>query len=209
MYTSEDLFCPFLSGKHRLLSHLSPSFDGSLHAPRTAILPTAPAATDSAVLVLFKTFLKKDKMMKLQPNYSGAGDVVKEEGYTNSLRSWLQWSYFWGNMLFLACIVVQVFLAGLDIMVSGSFLGAHKTFGYLIIWFPLVLLILGLAGRLPRSIIWLTVLLAILAFLQPVLIKISSTTSLPVIAALHPVNALAIFTLPLFLSYRVWQFRRR
>ncbi len=146
--------------------------------------------------------------MKLQPNYSAAGDVLKGEEKVSSLRSWLQWGYFWGALLFPACIVVQVFLAGLAIMVSGSFIGAHKSFGYVIIWFPLILLVLGLAGRLPRSINILTVLLAVLAFLQPVLIKLSNTTGVSALAALHPVNALLVFTLPLFLSYRVWQLQR-
>jgi mercuric ion transport protein len=147
-------------------------------------------------------------LMKLQPNYSTAGDVLKGDEQVSLLRSWLQWGYFWGALLFPACVVVQVFLAGLAIMVSGSFIAAHKTFGYVIIWFPLILLLLALVGRLPRSISGLTALLAVLAFLQPVLIKVPNTLGFPVLSALHPVNALVVFTLPLFLSYRVWQLQR-
>jgi hypothetical protein len=147
-------------------------------------------------------------LMKLQPNYSSAGDVLKGDEKVSSLRSGLQWGYFWGALLFPACVVVQVFLAGLAIMVSGSFIGAHKSFGYVIIWFPLILLLLALVGRLPRSISGLTALLAVLAFLQPLLIKVPNALGLPILSALHPVNALVVFTLPLFLSYRVWQFQR-
>jgi Family of unknown function (DUF6220) len=153
--------------------------------------------------------LKEKRIMKLQPTYSGTGDILKEGEHTSSLHSWLQRGYFWGTLFFSACIVVQVFLAGLAVLVSGSFVGAHKTFGYLIIWFPIILLLIGLSGRLPRSINWLTALLAVLALLQPLLIKVPHALGLPLLSALHPVNALAVFTLPLFLSYRAWQLRRQ
>ncbi|HEY4384118.1 MAG TPA: DUF6220 domain-containing protein, partial [Ktedonobacteraceae bacterium] len=128
--------------------------------------------------------------MTLHSDYSSTGTVVKEEEQTGSMHSWFQRGYFWCTLLFPACIVVQVFFAGLALMVSASFLGTHKAFGYLIIWFPLVLLLLGLLGRFPRQMSWLTALLAVLALLQPVVMKMPQAIGLPVLSALHPVNAL-------------------
>lgn len=187
--------------KYRLLSYPLPSPDGSFHprGPLYFLQSQQPPA-------VFETLLKRDKTMTLQSDYSSTDAIVKEEERTGSMHSWFQRGYFWCTLLFSTCIVVQVFFAGLAIMVSTSFIGTHKAFGYLVIWFPLVLLLLGLLGHLPRQINWLTALLMVLSFLQPVLIKVPQAIGLPVLSALHPVNALVIFTLPLFLSYRARQF---
>lgn len=135
--------------------------------------------------------------------------AVPLKQHTGSVRSLLRWSYLYATLLFVVCIIVQVFLAGAGILVNGSWLVLHTHFGYIIHFFPLVILLpLSIAAWLPRSINWLTALLTILTFIQPLLITLSPKLNVPLLPALHPVNALLIFTLPLFLSYRVWQIKR-
>src|SRR5690606_23411639 len=92
---------------------------------------------------------------------------------------------------FLACVAIQVFLAGLGVFAGAANFATHRDFGYLFGWLTLVLLVLALAGRLGRAWInWSAVLLVLFA-LQSVFVAVRS--SLPEVAALHPVNAIAIF----------------
>jgi len=106
------------------------------------------------------------------------------------------------TLVFLLAIVVQVFLAGAGIFASASWLSNHAQLGHLLPLIPLLMLILGLVGKLPRKVNWLTVLLFVLVYVQPWFIYISRGIGVPILSALHPVNALAIFTLPLYLLYR-------
>ena len=85
-------------------------------------------------------------------------------------------------------------MAGAGILVAGFWLGYHAAFGYFIILLPLLLLPLGLLARLPRSLNWLSGLLAVLALIQPMLLW-GKHLGLPLLAALHPVNALLLFAL--------------
>jgi hypothetical protein len=48
----------------------------------------------------------------------------------------------------------------------------------------------------------LTVLLLVLVYIQPWFIYLARGVGTPLLAALHPVNALAIFALALYLLYR-------
>jgi hypothetical protein len=86
----------------------------------------------------------------------------------------------------LAAVIAQFFFAGLGIFGAAGF-GAHKTVGYLVIPAALILLVLALAGRLGGLRIGLSALLFVLAIIQSML-----PSGPAVIAALHPVNALAI-----------------
>ena len=93
--------------------------------------------------------------------------------------------------LFAACVVIQVFLAGLGVFAGASNFTLHRDFGYAFGWLTLVMLVLALAGRLGRRWIGLSALLLSLFALQSVFIAFRE--GLPAAAALHPVNALAIF----------------
>jgi hypothetical protein len=131
-----------------------------------------------------------------------AGDVQHRKRHP--VRRWAAWSYFSFDMLFILCIIVQVFFAGAGILVSGSWMIAHAALGSNLIFLPLVLLALSFAARLPGALKWLTLLLFVLVVLQPVLIYIRAS-AIAILAGLHPVNALAIFTLSLFVNIRVWR----
>lgn len=87
----------------------------------------------------------------------------------------------------LAAVVAQFFFAGLGAFGAASY-SLHRTNGYLIVLGALLLLLLALAGWLGRARIGLSALLFALTIVQVVL----ATAVPPTLAALHPVNALAI-----------------
>lgn len=92
--------------------------------------------------------------------------------------------------LFVAGVLVQVFLVGLDIFakMDGSI---HRDFAYLYGWLVPVLVLLSGAARVPTGTRSLTLLLLVLFAAQTVLPSLRD--QVPILAALHPVNALAIF----------------
>lgn len=102
--------------------------------------------------------------------------------------------------LFLACVVVQFFLAGLGVFAGAQNFSIHRDFGYAFGWLTLVLLLLALVGRLGRRWIGLSALILVLFAFQSLFVALREV--LPGIAALHPVNALAIFGLAFHVATR-------
>jgi hypothetical protein len=107
---------------------------------------------------------------------------------------------------FVACAVVQVFLAGLGVFDDPRAFITHREFGYLIGWLTLVILVLALAGRMPRRVIGLSALLLLLFGLQSVLIAVRG--DLPWVAALHPLNGFAILAVGAITARSSWRLRR-
>ena len=93
--------------------------------------------------------------------------------------------------LFLACVLIQFFLAGLGVFAGPQNFEVHRQFGYLFGWLPVIMLVLAAVGRLGRRWIGLSALLIGLFTMQSVFVILRE--SLPAVAALHPVNAVAIF----------------
>lgn len=100
--------------------------------------------------------------------------------------------------LFVACVVVQVFLAGLGVFAGEDNFELHRNFGYTFGWLALLLPLIAIAGRLGRRVIAMSFGITVLFILQSVLVALRTDT--PYLAALHPVNALAIFWLSLSLA---------
>jgi len=94
--------------------------------------------------------------------------------------------------LYLAGVVLQVFLAGMSIFEFADWT-FHAELGWGLGSAPIVLLVLALLARLERSTVWLTVGLTVAALVQPELAAARDVA--PVLAALHPVNALVVFWL--------------
>jgi hypothetical protein len=109
-------------------------------------------------------------------------------------------------VLFVAAIVVQVFLAGTAIANlggSGDF-ATHRVFGYTgigIVW--LILLVTAIAARRTRTELGFVLLILVLYIVQTVLPNFKS--SAPAVAALHPVNALLLFGVAAWYARRAWQ----
>lgn len=114
--------------------------------------------------------------------------VDRTSGYPSMLSRYAFIVLAW---LFLACVVVQVFLAGLGVFAGVENFEIHRNFGYIFGWLTILMLVVALVGRLGRTFAgWSGVLLVLFA-LQSVFVALRA--DLPAVAALHPVNAIAIF----------------
>jgi hypothetical protein len=104
-----------------------------------------------------------------------------------------RWSRFGFNLvawLFVGCVVVQFYLAGMGVFESNSHFITHRDFGYLFGVLTLVLVVLALLGRFPRWLIMATIGLLLLFALQSIFLILGD--SLPAVAALHAVNGVLI-----------------
>jgi hypothetical protein len=101
------------------------------------------------------------------------------------------------SVLFVIGVVAQVFLAGLFLF-AGATRSWHMEFGYFLELPPLVALLLLWPAHTGRRIGWLTAALAVDVFIQTSLPYFQS--SVPVVAALHPVNALLVLYLGVTLA---------
>jgi len=117
--------------------------------------------------------------------------------FTRAMR-WVYVAYAW---FILAAVIVQFFLAGLGVFADARTFQIHTYVGYSLFFVMLIGLLLAFAARLPWRVIGLMALLPVLVFVQSVLIQVGRN-GLPAVAALHPVNGLAIFSLAGFLALR-------
>ena len=109
--------------------------------------------------------------------------------------------------LFVAAIVVQVFLAGVGLFVRGfDTFSYHRALGWLLHLGPLVVILFAWAAHPGRTTMWLSGLLILLVGIQPFLPAMRD--DLPFVAALHPVNALAIFVVGLVIALRATSLAR-
>ena len=105
---------------------------------------------------------------------------------------------------FLAVLAVQVFLAGVGLFGAGS-MATHRDIGYLVPVVPLLMVIAAAVAR-ARQLVWLSGVLFVLSFVQGVLPLLRD--GMPYVAALHPVNALALFWLGLTIARRATELAR-
>ncbi|GAC1431589.1 MAG: hypothetical protein NVSMB65_05090 [Chloroflexota bacterium] len=117
---------------------------------------------------------------------------------------WARIGYLALAWLFVACVIVQAFLAGLSVFADPATWSTHRDFAYAFGFLTLFMLVLAVVGRYPRPLVGLTGLLLLLFALQSVFIALRA--SVPSLAALHVVNALAIFWLGLGLARRARAF---
>jgi hypothetical protein len=102
--------------------------------------------------------------------------------------------------LLVVCLVVQVFLAGLGVFQNASNFATHREFAYLFGWLSVVMLVLALVGRMPRSYAGWSVALFLLMGLQSVFVLLRQ--SAPALAALHPVNGFLILFIAIAVARR-------
>lgn len=111
------------------------------------------------------------------------------------------WRYLFAGLssLFVAGVIVQVFLAGVGLFGAGS-LDPHREFGYSLALIPLLMLPVVWPARVGRQTAWLTVALFAVASVQTMLPAFRGP--MPLVAALHPVNALLVFWLSVVVARR-------
>jgi hypothetical protein len=118
---------------------------------------------------------------------------------------WTRDLYLIGAWLFPVAILVQVFFVGLSLFTGQAFWSTHITFGHSIGILPILLVVLGYLGRLPRQAKRLTWLLLGIYLVQAELFAIVRT-AVPTLAALHPVLALVLFALALTITFQARTF---
>lgn len=108
--------------------------------------------------------------------------------------------------IFVAALVVQVWLAGRGVFESPTVFATHRDVGYTLSIFPIVLLVLGLLGGMGRRVAILAAVIFGLFILQSVLVVMRESS--PAVAALHPVNGFLIILLAVVLARDSWMTRR-
>jgi Family of unknown function (DUF6220) len=103
------------------------------------------------------------------------------------------------SWVFLGMVVIQVFLAGLGVFGAAD-IAMHVGFGYTVVYVPVLMLITCAAAQAGGRLVGLTAVLLLITFLQPILVY--ARDDIPIIAALHPLNALAITVLALVIARR-------
>ena len=98
---------------------------------------------------------------------------------------------------FLVGVVVQVFLIGLALFGSAS-TENHVTLGWILHVVPIVILLAAALSRSGGRHWQWALALAVVVFIVPILATMRDT---PVIAALHPVGALASFALAIVVAW--------
>jgi len=120
---------------------------------------------------------------------------------------WAQTLYLVLASLILLSIFLQGFLIG-AFLFGGATWGkdAHSFMGLALLLLSLLLALVGLLAHVSgRMKAWgfLLFVLMIIQFILP-----STSGNIPLLAALHPANAMALFGLNLFLIARTWQVMR-
>jgi hypothetical protein len=116
------------------------------------------------------------------------------------MRRFFRYAFLVITVVFLAAIVVQVFFAGLMLFGQEGGVALHENTGYILGTAGALFLVVPALARAGWTAIILGVALAVVTYVQPFLTF--ARESSPFVAALHPVNALLIFTLALVLGRR-------
>lgn len=108
-------------------------------------------------------------------------------------------------MAFVGCVLLQVYFAGLAVLVNPVYWVQHVTFAHEIVWVFPPMLAFGLIGRVPGRTVAAIVLAFGLYVLQFLLIYLPGKLGLLALRGLHPVNALMLFWLSVTLVRGAWQ----
>lgn len=122
------------------------------------------------------------------------------------MRRWWRYAYAAIAWLFVVGIVVQTFYAGLPLFSSGQTFETHVGLGWTLHLVPLLLLVVAAVARVGRSTLLWTAGLLVAVLPQPFLPGLRE--SAPILAALHPVNALLIFWLAYVVARRSLELAR-
>ncbi|MBI2845593.1 MAG: hypothetical protein HYX86_03495 [Chloroflexi bacterium] len=105
---------------------------------------------------------------------------------------WMRYGYVIFAWLFVASILIQVFIAGLSLFASPLYWKDHIGFGYTVVHgMAFLTLVFVFLGRLPRPTIGRTAVPVVISFILPIFTFFRSNA--PAVAALHPVFALVLF----------------
>jgi hypothetical protein len=117
----------------------------------------------------------------------------------------MRWLHAGAALLWVAALAYQVYLAGQAISNlggSGNF-ESHAGFGFTIGIVQLLVVLLAAAARMPRRDVGIAIGILVLYIVQTILPGAKDST--PAIAALHPLNAVILFTVSIWYARRAWR----
>ncbi len=107
----------------------------------------------------------------------------------------LSWAY-------VAALGVQVFFAGMYVFAGARNIELHKNFAHVIGLLTILLVLAAFVGRVDRADKRLTLAVVGLLFVQGGLVHVHQFFNMPLVAALHPVNALVLTWVSVTLARR-------
>jgi len=93
--------------------------------------------------------------------------------------------------LFVLCVTIQIFIAGMAVFTDASYWRYHVVFVRIFELFPILMLIFSFLGRLSKALRWWCVAIFILIYAQ------YFTAHFPGAGAFHPVMAAVLFSVSL------------
>ncbi len=110
----------------------------------------------------------------------------------------------WG---YVAALGVQVFFAGMYVFAGARNIELHKNFAHVIGIMTILLVLSAFVGRVERTDKRLTLAVVGLLFMQGGLVHVHQLFNMPLVAALHPVNALVLTWVSVTLARRAAAYR--
>lgn len=133
--------------------------------------------------------------LSLSNNTGGGLLLMSVETKSNEHRGKISRFFFLGlAWLLAACVVIQIFIAGMAVFTSPSYWHNHIVFVHLFEFIPLLMLIFSFTGRLPYSLRWMSAALFVMIFAQ------FFTANFTGAGAFHTVIAAAMFWLALHVA---------
>jgi hypothetical protein len=108
--------------------------------------------------------------------------------------------------VFVAFLVTQIFFAGLGLFGVPRDMSLHAGFGWFVHILDLLLLVVALVARVGRPTAWWVLALFVTSAIQPFLPEIGA--DLPLVAALHPLNAVVMSIIAAKLAVEAPRFLR-
>lgn len=104
---------------------------------------------------------------------------------------------------FFLSTLAQVFLAGMAIFANPAHWSRHVSFVHVFEFLPLVMLITGWLGRVPKSLLWLSAGLFGLIYVQYFTANFGQVS--PTVAATHPVTAMLVVGMAYATMIKAWK----
>lgn len=113
---------------------------------------------------------------------------MHEHPYSSGIRN----TFIIVTGLFIVSVAVQVLLAGLALFDDSINWARHASFARLFAFLPLVLVVLGWVGRMPKHVIWRSI--GLLGMIIGMFLTAILSARIGVLSAIHPVLALLLFS---------------
>lgn len=111
-----------------------------------------------------------------------------------------RWAFLALTALLVGGIALQVFFAGAGMLVSQSYISAHRVLAHILEGFPFLILIVGLLAKLPLRVHLVNIGFLLVFMLQYVFLYAMPAMGLTALRGLHAVNALALFMIAWYLT---------